>query len=193
MTFSEWINWICLKMMRVGRGSALLRPLTEIQMQKKLQVRPRILLTQSLLLFSLWDRNARKPVIQTMNCPYYSISLHSSLPFWLGWGKKALTCRSQRYDLALQVARKSWQSEGSLSWNLWLCELNLLTLQKILLFLSFNSSPHTSILKPAVCMRVATNPFLFVLICISQLLMKDWSRMTYTILYDQYSFTFFST
>ena len=40
MKSSRVVCWLLFKMMRLGRGGALLRPLTEIQMQKKLQVGP---------------------------------------------------------------------------------------------------------------------------------------------------------
>ena len=82
-----FLEWISFNMMRLGRGSSLLRPLTEIQMQKKLQVRIRII----------------------------SISFISSI--LTSRERKALTCRSQWYGVAPQaVGRKSWQSEGCRTW-----------------------------------------------------------------------------
>ena len=51
-----FLEWISFNMMRLGRGSSLLRPLTEIQMQKKLQVRIRIISTRSLSFLPFWLR-----------------------------------------------------------------------------------------------------------------------------------------
>ena len=74
-------------MMRLGRGSSLLRPLTEIQMQKKLQVRIRII---SISISSILTSRERK-----------ALTCRSQ---WYGVAPQA-------------VGRKSWQSEGCWSWT----------------------------------------------------------------------------
>ena len=131
--------------MRLGRGGALLRPLTEIQMQKKLQVGPINIFC--LVRFPNWHKSGcyiqehvgwgtwLNLLSWWSQCSfnYHCLLYCTSIQLW-GRGTpwvggviinlisiiNSIIIRSQRYVWALQaVGKKSWQSEGCLTWNIW--------------------------------------------------------------------------
>ena len=140
---SRVVCWLLFKMMRLGRGGSLLRPLTEIQMQKKLQVGPINIFC--LVRFPNWHKSGcyfQEHVGWgtwlnllpwwsrfTFHCLLYCafIQLWEIGTPWVGGVSIVIITivniniiRSQRYVWAPQaVGKKSWQSEGCLTWNIW--------------------------------------------------------------------------